>query len=169
MFGSARIQQSFVILVLVIHGIWIGNHLLWVADDQIDPWKLGGYGMYTVPSPDVQLAISWISSSGSTRVLDPSRYSLGAFERSVAHTNPKRTFRCAPIESEDLRAFFDENPLLRSLNLIFIFTERRFLRDPVKLERQEQGRVQIQWIDDHNLVYANQFCGTVETGEVSEI
>lgn len=164
---SSRIQQSFVIFVLVIHLFWIANHLRWVANDQINPWKLGGYGMYTVPSPQVRVEINKVSPSGAIRALDPDSYSLADFQRSFSSTNLDRIFRCASVEPESVRAFFDGNPQLRGTDLIIIFTERVFSRDQVTVKRREQGRVQIQWIDYRNLVYGSQFCENVETGEVS--
>ena len=36
-------------LLLLAHAGWICVHLNLVAREQINPWKLGGYGMYTVP------------------------------------------------------------------------------------------------------------------------
>ena len=36
-------------LLLLAHVGWICVHLNLVAREQINPWKLGGYGMYTMP------------------------------------------------------------------------------------------------------------------------
>ena len=41
--------KIFVGLLLLAHVGWICVHLGLVAKEQINPWKLGGYGMYTVP------------------------------------------------------------------------------------------------------------------------
>jgi hypothetical protein len=167
MFSGSRIQQSFVILVLVIHVAWIVNHLRWVANDEVNPWKLGGYGMYTVPSPSLRVDIKGILPSGAVGILDPDSYSLRAFERSFRKTNPNRVFRCAHVEPANLRAFFDENPNLRGANLVLGFLDREFVRKPVGVRWREQGRVQVEWIGDRNLVYGSLFCGDVVTGEVS--
>ena len=166
---SVRIQQLFLIFVLVMHVAWIVNHLRWVANDDINPWKLGGYGMYTVPSPQVRVDIQGVLPSGEVGILNPDSYRLRAFKRSFTYTNLNRVFRCAPVGPESLRAFFDENPRLRGANLVFVFLEREFIRNPVGYRRVEQGRVQVEWIGDRNLVYASLFCGNddVVTGEVS--
>jgi hypothetical protein len=165
---SARIQQAFVIFVLLVQVIWIANHMRWVANDQINPWKLGGYAMYTVPFSKGRIDISRVSPSGETGPLDPNiTYKFVEFKRSVERANPGRVFRCAPLEPTSLRVFFEENPLLRGVNLVFILSQTRFSRAPVAMHEHEQGRVQIQWIGDSDLVYASQFCGNVETGEIS--
>ena len=164
---SVRIQTSIVVLLLVAHAAWLANHLRWVINDEVNPWKLGGYGMYTVPAPLVQLAISRVSTSGKIRELDPASYETRETQLSLQRTNAGRVFRCAPIDPENLRAFFDENPRLRGENLIFAFSEMRSSHDPVELYWREQGRVQVEWIGDRNLVYGSQFCGDVVTGEVS--
>lgn len=167
MFSSARLLQGVVICALVIHVAWIVNHLWWVANDRIDPWKLGGYGMYTVPSPGLRLEIQWVSASGRTGNLNPDSYSTRAIQRSINLTNKDRVFRCAPVSPKSLRAFFEENPSLRGVNLAFVFSELRFVRDPVAAKRREQGRVEVQWIGDNDFVYGNSFCGDIETGQVT--
>ena len=165
---SSRIQQSFVVFVLVVQVIWIANHMRWIANEQINPWKLGGYAMYTVPNSKGRIDISKVSPSGETGPLDPTiTYNFVEFKRGVESANPGRVFHCAPLEPKSLRVFFEENPLLRGLNLVFTFSGTRLSRDPVAMQRYEQGRVQIQWIGDSNLVYGNLFCGNVETGEIS--
>ena len=156
------------IFVLVVQVIWIANHMRWIANDQINPWKLGGYAMYTVPTSKDRLDISKVSPSGEIGPLDSAiTYKFVKFIRSVEHANPGRTFRCAPLEPRSLRVFFEENPLLRGVNLVFIFSGTRFSRDPVAMQKREQGRIEIEWLGDSNLVYRNLFCGNVETGEIT--
>jgi hypothetical protein len=164
---GTRIQQLFVIFVLLIHTAWIANHLRWVANEEVNPWKLGGYGMYTVPAPDVLVDIQGVLPSGATGVLNPESYSLRNFQLSFNRTNRDRVLRCKHVGPENLRAFFDENPNLLGANLIFVFLERQFIRKPVGVRRGEQGRVQVEWIGDRHLVYASLFCGDLVTGEVS--
>lgn len=165
--SSLRLQQSFVIFVLVIHVMWIVNHLRWVANDEVNPWKMGGYGMYTVPSPQLRVDIRAVLPSGKIRILDSGSYSLREFQRSFHRTNQDRVLRCAPVEPANVRAFFDENPRFRGANLTFVFWEREFIRKPVGVRTREQGRVQVEWIGDRNLVYGSMFCGNLVTGEVS--
>ena len=46
-------MASWIFLVLVVlHSAWILNHLRLHAEGVINPWKGGGYGMYTNLSPN---------------------------------------------------------------------------------------------------------------------
>lgn len=167
MSSSYRIQQGVVILFLALHVAWIANHLRWTANEQINPWKAGGYGMYTGPVATPKVFVEMVSPSGATAAIDTREYSLTEFGRIIDRNNINRIFRCAPIPPEAVRAFFDENPKLRGVDLSIVFTEIFLSRNPVEGKRREQGRVQVQWIRHDSLVYGSLFCGNVETDAVS--
>lgn len=167
MFSKWKFPFWVAMIVLSLHFVWIANHLRWVAGDQVNPWKLGGYGMYTGPSPIPKLIVELVSPSGIVRRLDPSSYNIDDFSRAINKTNLARVFRCNPIPSEAIKIFFDDNPRLRGVSVNLVFSERYLSRDPVAAKMREQGRVQVQWIRHNYLVYGNSFCGNVETGEVS--
>jgi hypothetical protein len=120
--------------------------------------------MYTKPSPRLSVLIEGDSSSAN---YDSTRDVKADFVRIINGTNIHRVFRCRPIESDAVKAFFDEYPRLRGVDLTFVFAETGFSRNPVATPFREQGRVQVQWIRHDSLVYASLFCGNVETGEVS--
>ena len=47
-------RKAVIFGLLALHTVWIANHLRLVYQDRINPWRLGGYGMYTRPnSPTV--------------------------------------------------------------------------------------------------------------------
>ena len=163
-----RVQQAVETILLVVHVAWIANHLRWVANDQIDPWKLGGYGMYTVPSRHVHVALTSVLPSGDMGPrFDAGNFKAGALMLRNDGMNVQRTFRCKPVGPGALRAFFEDNPSLQGEDMIILYLEARFYRNPVEMPWHEQGRVQIQWIGDRDLVYGSLFCGNVVTGEVS--
>jgi hypothetical protein len=161
--ASSRIPQVVVIAVLILHGLWILNHLRWVATKQINPWKLGGYGMYTVPSPNVTLALLDLRNPAAPRRIDRRTYSTKRF-RAVSID---REFRCAHIRSGDLKVFFEDNPQFRGVNLGFVFLERILVKNPIAVKRVGQGLVTIVWITNDFFEFTSEFCGNQETGKVA--
>jgi hypothetical protein len=164
---NSKILKFAIITVLIIHALWIVNHLRWVASDQINPWKLGGYGMYTAPDPNVTLTLFDIRFPGAHFKLDPSTYSLTHYRNVSRLTNIRRVFRCAHIKPEQLKAFFEENSQLRGTNLGFLYAEGKFIQNPVSVKRVRQGQVTIIWTGNDYFEYTSEFCGNREIGKVS--
>lgn len=146
--------RSWIVFGLVIlHIGWIGNHVRLVANDQIDPWRLGGYGMYTIPSPYPRF-----------EVFDPNFLEIPLPVKTLRYeaadrTNPRRVFRCVHVSSASLRGFFDENRNLIGRNLVFIFSERRFFHTPPSTKREKQGEVIVTWQSARTFTYTSRFCG----------
>jgi hypothetical protein len=147
--------------LLILHIAWIGNHLRLVATDQINPWRLGGYGMYTVPNPAANFEVY---SADSPDV--PLPINRLKFEAADRLTNPGRTFRCADVSAASLRAFFDENSFLIGTNLVFVFTERLFVHIPPSVEERTQGTVEVKWPDERSFTATSKFCGKEHTETV---
>lgn len=164
---DSKTLKFVIIAVLIFHTLWIANHLRWVATDQIDPWKLGGYGMYTVPSPKVSLNLIDIRFSGGHIILDPSDYNLGRLRKATKFTNNNRVFRCTHLKPEILKIIFEENPQLRGIDLRLLFLEDKFTHNPVSVKRVRQGRVTLIWSGKDSFEYTSEFCGSQETGKVS--
>ena len=164
---NSKILKFVIIAVLIIHALWIVNHLRWVASDQINPWKLGGYGMYTAPDPNVILTLFDMQFPGAPFKLDPSDYSLASYRKVSRFTNIRRVFRCAHIKPEQLKAFFEQNPQLHGRNLGFLYTEGKFIQNPVSVKRVEQGHVTVIWTGKDDFEFTSEFCSSRETGKVS--
>jgi hypothetical protein len=154
MSDSANWQRWIVFSVLALQIVWIANQLRLVMTDQINPWRLGGYGMYTVPFP---VSSFEVYSSDSPDV--PLPVNKKRFEMVARLTNPSRTFRCADVSPESLLGFFDENSFLIGTKLIFTFKEERFIHVPPSVENQVQGVVDVDWQDDRTFTATNKFCG----------
>jgi len=58
MLDNIDIRKWIIGGLLIRHIAWIGNHMRWVAGGQINPWKLGGNAMYTVPNPNAKMRVS---------------------------------------------------------------------------------------------------------------
>ena len=158
MLDKIDITKWIVAGLLIVHIAWIGNHLRWVAGGQINPWRLGGYAMYTAPPPGVRLQIYF---AGRPDV--PIRANLIRFNLATRFTNGLRTFRCADVPAAALLAFFDENRGLIGTNLEFVYREGRFIHDPPSIEIVTQGVVIVFWQDIQTFTYSNKFCGNEHT------
>ena len=158
MLHKMDIRKWVVSGLLILQLAWIGNHMRLVANDQINPWRLGGYGMYTIPNPSQKM-----------RVYDPNFPDLPVqvktlqYEAATRFTNPGRAFRCAHVSSASLRSFFDENRNLIGTNLVFVYSERRFVHAPPSVEKETQGVVEVTWQDERSFTYTSRFCGREHT------
>jgi hypothetical protein len=144
--------------LLILHIGWIANHMRWVATDQINPWKLGGYAMYTVPAPMANFQVYDAEFPDTPALVNTMRY-----EAAERFTNSGRTFRCAQVPPAALREFFEENGNLIGKHLAFIYTERRFNRNPRSIKREIQGVMELSWQDARTFTYRTSFCGKERT------
>src|SRR5262245_62766746 len=117
MLDKIDISKGIVAGLLILHIAWIGNHMRLVASGQINPWRLGGYAMYTIPNPTARPLIF------DTSIPDmPIRARLMQFELATRFTNASRQFRCADVPAKALIALFDENIDLIGKNLAIVFS-----------------------------------------------
>lgn len=158
MLHNPDFRKWFVLGLLVLHIIWIGNHMRWVANDQINPWQLGGYAMYTIPSPRPRVQVYDANFPDIPIPVNTLHY-----EAATRLTNPGRAFRCAHVSSASLRGFFDENRDLIRRNLVFVYSERRFVHAPPSVKKETQGTVTVTWRDAQSFIYTSRFCGKEHT------
>lgn len=163
MLYNMDIRKWILMGLVVLHMGWIAKHMHLVIHHQINPWRLGGYAMYTVPNPSVRLRIYDAISSM------PINARRRQSEIAVRSTNPARTFRCAHASSAALRAFFGENTDLIGRNLVFAYSELKFVRSPPSAKRELQGVVEVTWQDLQHFILTSRFCGDeyVETVALS--
>jgi hypothetical protein len=122
-------------------------------NDQINPWKLGGYAMYTVPNPVPSIRV-YESVPGPAI-----KASFVQFWVATRSTNLLRTFRCASVPPAALVALFNENRALIGKSLVFAFTERRFYRNPPSTNLEPIGVIFVTWQDEGSFFYTSNFCG----------
>lgn len=144
--------------LVILHIGWIANHMRWVITDQINPWKLGGYAMYTIPVPAAKLQVYDADFPDTPAPVKTMRY-----EAAERFTNATRTFRCVPPSPAALRGFFEENGNLIGKHLAIMYTEGRFYRDPRSHKRKIQGVIELSWQDERTFTYRSSFCGKEET------
>jgi hypothetical protein len=148
--------------LLILHIAWIGNHMRLVAAGQINPWRLGGYAMYTVPNPAERSQLF----DADFRDMPVQAYFL-QYERATRLTNYGRAFRCANVPASALLAFFEENQDLIGRNLAFVYSEKQLVRTPPGTKRVTQGVVVVIWRDERSFTYTNRFCGREETASAT--
>ena len=102
---SAKLAiRALLIFLLGIHSVWIVIHLNLVARDQINPWKLSGYGMYTRPAPDLNFEVFWPSELDPLIDIAPLRW-FGLYE-----ADRRFSFHCTPLGARQVNAFLITNP-----------------------------------------------------------
>jgi hypothetical protein len=155
-----EIRKWIIAGVLILHIAWIGNHMRLVATGQINPWQMGGYAMYTIPSPGVRLWVYDAHMPDAPLRVKLVRYGMAITNYGMALTNISRTFRCVDVPVAALLGFFDDNRDLIGRNLAFVYSERQFVRDPPSTKRVIQGTVMVTWQDGQTFTYTNRFCGS---------
>jgi hypothetical protein len=162
MLDNIGIRKWIIVGLLILHTAWIGNHMRWVAGGRIDPWRLGGYAMYTIPSPAARLHVFFADRPDA-----PIRVNSTRYHSATRFTNPSRMFRCADVPAAALLAFFEENRELIGSNLAFVYSERQFIRNPPSTKRVVQGTVAVSWRDTRSFAYTNRFCGNEHTASAT--
>lgn len=134
--------------------------------DQINPWRLGGYAMYTVPQPRLKTILVDQRSPGAPIVMSDKGVSFKAMNAATRFTNAGRSFRCAHLPPRALRAFFLENGRLVGHNMSIGLYDTKFIRKAPWREGRQQGEVAIQWLDEKTFAYKSIFCGSEKNGSV---
>ncbi len=153
------VQKIILLGLVVIHTAWIVIHLNLVAREQINPWKLGGYGMYTTPHPRPVMSLFDRRFEG---------FEIGMPEEAAAQLasdNAYYIFRCQPLTEVSLQNFLKNSPGFTGVPLRFIVTERKMLRDPVRAERLPHAILEIRWTGKTTFDYAGKVCGKIYRGK----
>lgn len=152
-----RARTFLIFGLLLLHVGWIGYHLTMVAGQKINPWKLGGYGMYTVPHLD-PWTHAYLFDGTKRQWVELNRADglFGTFKFNRA--NALHVFRCRPFSSESLVSFFDENPHLRNRPLTLAVSEVQFDRNDASHKRNLIKSAQIVWPSQTAFAYKGESC-----------
>ncbi|MEM7178580.1 MAG: hypothetical protein AAF503_12850 [Pseudomonadota bacterium] len=158
-----RVQTLIIGVLIALHVGWLGVHLWLVKTHQINPWKLGGYAMYTVPHLN-PLTHVFVFDEGAQRwaELERSRALFNSYN--FDKSDDLHVFRCRPPGTDSLIGFMDENPHLRYRPLTIAISERQFFKDPIRAERHPVMTVQIAWAGETRFAYKGEICGTAFEG-----
>lgn len=155
------------VVILAVHTGWVLNHLRLHSQGQINPWKGGGYGMYTNINPKPNFFV-WTSdvtpvvTNRSTRVLEPSTRSLLENQSLI---NTGRFFRCSPVSEFALIQFVRKNrPKLKQYSVIKI-RSLEISRENRSTKVTIVGSVQFD-IANNYVNYTSKICGNEKSGRV---
>jgi hypothetical protein len=159
MLRDIDLRKWVIAALLVLHVAWIANHMRLVASDQINPWRLGGYAMYTVPRPSARLRVLDAASPET-----PIPVSLFSYMVAQRYNNPGRTFRCAHTPTSALRALIHGNKQLIGKDFYLVISEKQFVHNPPSVTRRVRGVVKLTWQDTNTFTYVSKICDTERTG-----
>jgi hypothetical protein len=162
MTAKLDVRTIIIYALLALHTLWIVNHVRLVYQERINPWKLGGYGMYTVPTLGYRLQLVDLSVPDFPMVVPKQEVSWQQLNNATRFSNVRRAFRCAPVPAHALYEFFRENPQFVGRKVAIQFHERKFTRKPPWFEPVMKGQVIVEWQDKFNFGFTNQFCGEEE-------
>ena len=164
--GGGVALKLLVGLLLLAHVGWIFVYLNLVAREQINPWKLGGYGMYTVPNLKAFTHVFIIDDkSQKWSELARHRRLFNSFQ--FDFKNFLHVFRCRAPSDESIVAFMDENPHLRYRPLVLALSENRFTRNPIGTNREIYAKAEIGWAGKTIFGYRGEICGKPFEGKVT--
>ena len=153
-----RVLTVIVGILLALHVGWLCVHFWLVKNHQINPWKLGGYAMYTVPHLNPLTHVFVFDEAGQRWAeLERSRALFNSYN--FDKLDDLHVFRCRPPGTDSLIGFMDENPHLRYRPLTIAISERQFFKDPIRAERHPVMTVQIAWAGQTKFAYKGEICG----------
>jgi hypothetical protein len=158
--------KALACIVFLMHAAWIIGHLYLVNKDAINPWKLGGYGMYTVPFPRA-LTHVYVFDESQQRWSEVLRARKAFNSYLFDSRNNLHVFRCRPITEHSLVGFFDENQHLRYRPLTVAISEVGFKREEAAPVRKILTSIEIAWDSEKKFGYRGQACGVRFGGTVS--
>ena len=154
------VQKVIVIGLITVHCLWIGIHLTLVSRAQINPWKLGGYGMYTTVDPRPKLFL--FDKRSPRRPIPNSTINW----RDYVKQNLSFMFRCRPPSEQSFDVFFRGNPKLIGSPLKFVVTERKIEPNPIRPVSRTHSVFEITWIGQRQFKYFGKVCDEYYHGEI---
>ena len=153
-------SRKIILLGLIVaHSAWIVFHLNLVSRGLVDPWKLGGYGMYTTVHPQPKMLL--LDRRYAGRLIADTEYK----RRGFVAKNFLFVLRCRPIALASLQDLFDENPKLVGVPLRIVITEQRLLRNPIRHKRTAYSVLDLRWLGWSSFEYVGKVCDNSYNGK----
>lgn len=142
--------------LLVLHILWIGTHLYLVKNHHLNPWKLGGYGMYTKPAPRFRLNAHVEGVDAGER----------KWRRKPAFAVANRNFvmPCQPFSAEKVAGFYRDNPEAVGKKTNLLVRIKSFKRYPIEVEYLPKVELAITWPDANTYTWKGRICGQNSEG-----
>jgi hypothetical protein len=139
--------------ILVCHILWMVFHLSQAATDSINPWKLGGYGMYVQPNKSAYTEF-WLRDSQSE--------ALSALDLDVANfktKNLKFNLHCKPPTASSFQVLFKDNPEIVGKELKLEIMAPEFMHEQLRVDYRKVAEMYIEPRDEKSFVYSGTVCG----------
>lgn len=136
--------------LLAIHIVWVFWHISLVATERVNPWKMGGYAMYTQPSRGVSVVVNELNPDGTIKVIDwPNAdgfrsYDLDRFYRDNWYFN----LYCKPVTKRSLDKLFEDNEILRGKDILIELYAERFRAKPIRMNTEKIAEIKVLWHDN---------------------
>lgn len=156
MFWGFKYTRLLLGSLLVLHVLWIGTHLYLVKHHQLNAWKLGGYGMYTRPSPRFRL------NAHVEGLEDKEKWQS---KPNFSSANWYFVLPCRPMSASRIVGFYQDNPEALGKTTRLLVTIRSFERYPVKSEYVPTVELTITWRDDKTFTWEGKVCNQQSTGQ----
>lgn len=154
--------QTYILLgLLLVHSVWITYHLSLVARGAVNPWKMGGYAMYTKPSSGVDVVVNVIKNTNredKTDTVIPGTYRprLLAFYRKNWDFN----LYCKPVTAASLIQLFSDNPRFENEDLFLELFAYRLQISPLSQNPEKIAEVEVFWQDQNSFSFQTNTCGS---------
>jgi len=156
MFWGFKYTRILLGSLLVLHVLWIGTHLYLVKNHQLNAWKLGGYGMYTRPSPRFRL------NAHVEGLEDKEKWQS---KPNFSSANWYFVLPCRPISASRIVGFYQDNPEALGKTTHLLITIRTFERYPVKAPYLPKVDLKITWPNANTFVWEGKVCDQTSEGQ----
>ncbi len=140
--------------LLIIHTYWIGTHMCLVANGKINPWKMGGYGMYTGPSPRPSLKVYQENSDGEFKKIPREQLRLYRYKQANYHYN----FYCKTVTPDELNIFLEDNPQFVGKNINLKVKGQFMTTKPIERVIKTISTIRVRWKNSTQYNYQMEYC-----------
>ena len=148
--------KQYLVGIFIIHTLWIVVHLILVMNNQINPWKLGGYGMYTVPSPSFKIDVTGYDGLGNELAMEfPIEFEDKLY----------RIFNAGCINSgKSLYEYLMNNMMINKGDRYHVsISDRRFNENRTGIGYYQFGHIDIKILPTYELVAEEVICNKSPT------
>lgn len=138
--------------LLTVHTAWAAYHLYLVSEDQVNPWKVGGYGMYTTVPP---------TARASLKVRSPNGFMVRIQNRAFTENNLMFSFKCRPVTKRSVLALIETDPAIVGRELSFDLTELQLKREPIRHVRRLYSTGSVFYQPDGSALLRQKLCGEI--------
>lgn len=156
MLSNTTWQKKVLLGLLIVHVVWVCIHVYLAAQDAVNPWKMGGYGMYVEPKRSTAVDVHRVLGGVVDTRLHPTN--LVRF----MSANQDFNIYCKAPNARSLRYLITDNPDLIGEPFVIEIFRYQFMIDPLRTEVVQVGQTRVEWIDDATVTYFVTTCNGVE-------